>query len=76
MAFAAPEGKQDNTHHNNYGSYELARCIVQAIRDEKLELARFIRDDLVVFDPAKPDSFESFAVPPSPNFSNQRPLGD
>jgi len=76
LAFAAPEGKQDNTHHNNYGSYELARCIVQAIRDEKLELARFIRDDLVVFDPAKPDSFESFAVPPSPNFSNQRPLGD
>ena len=26
----------DTTHHNNYGSYELARCIVQGIRDGKL----------------------------------------
>lgn len=76
LAFAAPEGRQDNTHHNNYGSYQLAKCIVQGIRAAKLELARFIIDDLPVYDPEKPDSLESFAVPPSPNFSNQRPLGD
>src|SRR5262249_49326044 len=41
-AFAAPEGRVDNTHHNNYGSYELAKCIVRAIREQKLPLAKFV----------------------------------
>lgn len=76
LAFAAPEGKQDNTHHNNYGSYELAKCVVQGIRSTKLDLARFIADDFTAYDPAKPDRLDAFAVPPSPNFTNQRPLGD
>lgn len=76
LAFAAPAGKQDNTHQSNYGSYQLAKCIVQAIRSAKLGLSRFIVDDFTAYDPAKPDPFEAFAVPPSPNFSNQRPLGD
>jgi hypothetical protein len=26
----------DGTHHNNYGSYELAKCIVEQIRAQKL----------------------------------------
>ena len=76
LAFAAPDGRQDNTHQSNYGSYQLAKCIVQGIRAAKLELAGFIVDDFIAYDPSKPDPFEAFAVPPSPNFSNQRPLGD
>ncbi len=67
---------QDNTHHQNYGSYELAKCIVQSIREQKLPLAKFITDDFSAFDPAHPDDVEKFAVPASPNFTNQRPLGD
>ena len=31
---------QDGTHHDNYGSYELAKkCVVHGIREEHLELA-------------------------------------
>ena len=67
---------QDNTHHNNYGSYELAKCVVQSIREQKLPLAKFIVADFKGFDPAHPDEVETFALPPSPNFTNQRPLGD
>ena len=67
---------QDNTHHDNYGSYELSKCIVQAIREQKLPIAKFIVDDFQGFDPAHPDAVETFAVPASPNFMNQRPLGD
>ncbi len=67
---------QDNTHHQNYGSYELSKAIVQSIRDQKLPLAKFIIDDFPGFDPAHPDEVEKFSVPPSPNFTNQRPLGD
>jgi len=75
-AFAAPNGKVDNTHHDNYGSYELARCIVAGIRDAKLDLAGELVREFRKFDPARPDDLKAFAVPPSPNFTNQRPLGD
>jgi lysophospholipase L1-like esterase len=75
-AFAAPGGKVDNTHHNNYGSYELAQCIVQALRAQRLPLTRFIVDEFKGFDPAHPDDADAFAVPASGEFTNQRPLGD
>ncbi len=70
------EGKLDNTHHSNFGSYQLAKCIVQAIRTQKLPLAAHLVDDFPGFDPAHPDNPATFAVPASPNFTNQRPLGD
>lgn len=76
LAFAAPQGRQDNTHHNNYGSYQLAKCIAQALRDLKLPLAEHLSADFAGYDPRRPDALEAFAVPPSPNFTNQRPLGD
>ena len=76
LAFAAPGGKQDNTHHNNYGSYELAQCIVQGIRDNKLGIAREIIDDFQGFDPAHPDPLETFTLPASPARPSPRPLGN
>jgi lysophospholipase L1-like esterase len=75
-AFATPGGRVDNTHHNNYGSYELAKCIVQALREQKLPIAKFVVDDFAAFDPAHPDNPDTFTVPPSGDFTNQRPLGD
>ncbi len=76
VAFATSNGRVDNTHHNNYGSYELAKCVVQAIREQKLPIARFIVDAFTGFDPARPDNPAAFAVPASGAFTNQRPLGD
>ena len=77
LAFAEPSlGKVDNTHHNNYGSYELARMIVLGLQQNKLGVAAFVSADAGVFDPAHPDPVASFAVPVSPNFTQQRPLGD
>jgi lysophospholipase L1-like esterase len=57
---------KDNTHHNDYGSYELARCVVEGIRQNKLELARFLADDIAPFDPAHPDSMGAFSIPRLP----------
>ncbi len=54
---------QDGTHHNGYGSYELAKCVVQGIRDSELDLARYIVDDFQGFDPRTPDAVDAFAVP-------------
>jgi lysophospholipase L1-like esterase len=65
----------DNTHHNNYGSYELARCMVEGIQREKLDLARFLLADLASFDPAHPDPIDEFRVPASPQVSATVPDG-
>lgn len=78
LAFA-PNGKgdeRDHTHHDNYGAYELAKCVVQGIKIAKLPIATAIVDDFGPFDPAHPDKVDTFALPPSPTFTNQRPLGD
>lgn len=76
LAFAAPGGRVDNTHHNNFGSYQLAQCIAQAIRAQNLPIAEFLSPEFKGFDPARPDDPAKFAVPASADFTNQRPLGD
>lgn len=57
----------DNTHFNSYGAYELARCIIEGIRNNKLGIQSFLVKDLPVFDPAKPDPFEKFSLPLTPH---------
>jgi lysophospholipase L1-like esterase len=66
----------DGTHHNAYGSYSLARCVVEGIRLNQLPLAQYLTDDLPDFDPQKPDPVASFAVPPSPQRSETKPDGN
>jgi lysophospholipase L1-like esterase len=65
----------DNTHHNSYGSYELAKCIVEGIKANKLGLARFVVNDFRSFDPGRPDPVASFKVPPSPPIAGIGPEG-
>jgi lysophospholipase L1-like esterase len=67
---------QDGTHHNNYGSYELAKCVIEGIRQNKLDLAKFIADDVPEFDPKHPDALEKFSMPASADRSNRKPDGN
>jgi lysophospholipase L1-like esterase len=67
---------KDPTHHDNYGAYELAKCVVQGIRDARLPLAQDIVPDFKGFDPAHPDAPESFTLPASPRRSNVAPRGN
>jgi lysophospholipase L1-like esterase len=71
----AKKAFQDGTHHNNYGSYELAKCIVQGIKANKLGLAKFLVDDVAPFDPAHPDPVASFRMPASPQSTTTKPEG-
>jgi lysophospholipase L1-like esterase len=76
VAFAiGADGKVDGTHHNAYGSYELAKCIVQGIAAAQPELARHLLDGLPAFDPAKPDPVDTFKIPASPEVSVEKPDG-
>jgi lysophospholipase L1-like esterase len=66
----------DGTHHNNYGAYELARCVVESIRRDNPGLAKHLADDVQAFDPGRPDPVERFRVPASPARTSQKPDGD
>jgi lysophospholipase L1-like esterase len=66
----------DGTHHNNYGSYELARCIIEGIRTHKLPLIKYLSADGMTFDPSHPDALEYFSVPASPLSTNVKPPGN
>jgi lysophospholipase L1-like esterase len=67
---------QDGTHHNNYGSYQLAKCVVEGIRTKVPDLAKNLRPEVKPFDPAKPDLPENFIYPPSPVKDLSKPDGD
>ncbi len=64
----------DNTHFNPYGAYEIAKIIAQSIKDKNLGIAKYV--NMPPFNPAKPDSFESFNWPPSPKASVVKPDGN
>ena len=75
-AFAEPTpGRLDNTHHNSYGSYQLAKAVVVGLRQAGVPVAAQVVDGFR-FDPAQPDPASAFAVPPSPRRTEERPLGD
>jgi len=65
----------DGSHHNNYGSYQVAKCVVEGIRNSRLSLAKYLTNDVRPFDPSKPDVIEGFKIPASPAVSNVKPLG-
>ena len=53
--FATMNGKTDATHQSDYGSYELAQCVVRGIRESVPALAQYLLPDTPAFDPAHPD---------------------
>jgi lysophospholipase L1-like esterase len=64
----------DATHHNNYGSYELAKCIIEGMRATKLGLVKYLMKDVPRFDPAHPDPPDGFTLPSSPLSTEVTPL--
>ncbi|MBC7889750.1 MAG: rhamnogalacturonan acetylesterase [Ferruginibacter sp.] len=67
---------EDNTHFNTYGAYEIARCIVQSIKEQQLPIARYFKKNIPVFDPAKPDAVEKWYWPLSPLTAAIKPDGN
>jgi lysophospholipase L1-like esterase len=71
VAFAG----NDKTHHSNYGSYELAKCIVAGIQENRLPIAKSLVE-LAKFDPAHPDPVDKFDVPAEPKGPAVKPYGN
>ena len=70
LAFAG----DDHTHHDDYGSYELAKCIVEGIRAAGVPLAKYLVE-MPRFDPAHPDPPAGFDIPAEPAAEAPRPYG-
>lgn len=66
----------DNTHFNPYGAYEIARCIILGIKEQKLGIAKYLVNDLPKFDPAKPDDANNWHWSESPKSSVVKPDGN
>ncbi len=56
---------EDNTHFNTYGAYQIARYIVQGIKDNKLPIAKYLQKNISPFNPAQPDAVENWYWPQS-----------
>lgn len=65
----------DNTHFNPYGAYEIARCIVEGLKQQVPALARHLKD-VPPFDPAHPDAPDTFHWDDSPFIDMQKPDGN
>ncbi|MCU0462717.1 MAG: rhamnogalacturonan acetylesterase [Bacteroidales bacterium] len=61
------EALNDNTHFNSNGAYELAKCIIEGIKDNNLAIKKYLIKGLPAYDPSKPDRFEEFSLPLSPH---------
>jgi lysophospholipase L1-like esterase len=71
-----PSGKTDTTHQADYGSYELAQCVVQGIRAAVPDLAKYLAVDATHFNPAHPDPVATYDIPKEPVTTIVRPYGN
>lgn len=76
LAFSGNGPTRDATHHNNYGSYEIAKCVAQGLKDNNLDLAQYLVDDFTGFDPSHPDNVDTWTIPASLGRMTQAPRGN
>jgi lysophospholipase L1-like esterase len=62
-----PNALNDNTHFNSYGAYQLAKCVIEGIKENDLDIKKFLIKGLPAYYPEKPDAFDSFSLPLSPH---------
>jgi lysophospholipase L1-like esterase len=74
--FPTVNGRIEATHHNDFGAYELAKCVVEGIKAQHLRVADRLLGDTPRFDPKNPDDVGRFDVPPSPKASTEVPYGN
>ena len=66
----------DNTHFNPYGAYEIAKMVIEGMKQLDLPVIRHLRPDYQPFNPAQPDCFDSFHWVNSPFYEALKPDGN
>lgn len=67
---------KDNSHFSNFGAFEIAKIFCQAITDQDIPVAKFVKQEYLPFNPANPDKFESFEYQLSPFILTSKPAGN
>lgn len=70
------EALEDNTHFNSFGANEIAKCVVQGIKDLNLEIANYLRPNIPEYNPKNPDTFSHWTLPMSTRFETKKPDGN
>lgn len=71
-----PNEVKDNTHFSAYGAYQLAKCVVNGIKQNVPQLALYLKKDLSLFDPSHPDDFTAWSLPASSFIGSLKPDGN
>jgi lysophospholipase L1-like esterase len=66
----------DNTHFGSFGANEVAKCVVQGIRNLKFDIAKNIKTTVPDYDPKKPAQFSDWTLPMSTRFEITKPDGN
>lgn len=71
-----PKALADNTHFNPYGAYEIAKMVIEGMKQIQMPILQYLRSDYTPFNPAHPDSFDSVHWMPSPFYEMVKPDGN
>ena len=66
----------DNTHFGSFGANEIAKCVVQGIRDLSLDIAKSVKTTVPNYDPKKPDQPSNWTLPKNVRFETTKPDGN
>ena len=66
----------DNTHFNPYGAYQIARCVIEGMKQARLPFVDHLREDVQPFRPSVPDSPDAFHWNESLFVEIQKPDGN
>lgn len=66
----------DNTHFNPYGAYQIAKCVIEGMKNAGLPIVKFLRTDYQGYDPGHPDNLEDFKWNVSPFAELEKPDGN
>lgn len=66
----------DNTHFNPYGAYEVAKMVVQGMKERQLPFVNHIKEEFKGFDSTHPDDYNTFHWNESPFFEALKPDGN
>lgn len=67
---------KDNTHFNPYGAYQVAKCVIEGMKQLQLPLLKALRPEYKAYDPAHPDDADAFHWVDAPFFEAQKPDGN
>jgi lysophospholipase L1-like esterase len=66
----------DNTHFNAYGAFQVAKCVIEGLKANKVPLIQHLRDENQVYNPAQPDNPKTFYWKPQLSVKIEKPDGN